>query len=70
MAKGPKYVEEFDFGPQKVHVRPYCRGGAVKMSEGGKVPPVVKAAVHKHESAMHPGKPKTALKCGGKVRMK
>lgn len=28
---------------------------------------VVKKAVHKHEAAMHPGKPKTALKKGGMV---
>lgn len=28
---------------------------------------VVKAAVHKHEAAMHPGKPKTKLAKGGKV---
>lgn len=28
---------------------------------------VVKAAVHKHEAAMHPGKPKTKLAKGGMV---
>ena len=29
--------------------------------------PLIKAAVHKHESAMHPGKPKTKLAKGGMV---
>lgn len=28
---------------------------------------VIKTAVHKHESAMHPGKPKTKLAEGGMV---
>ena len=28
---------------------------------------VVKTAVHKHEAAMHPGKPKTKLAKGGMV---
>lgn len=32
-----------------------------------KTPPAVKTAVHKHESAMHPGKPKTKLAKGGMV---
>jgi hypothetical protein len=31
---------------------------------------VVKTAVHKHESAMHPGKPKTKLASGGKVKIR
>ena len=35
--------------------RPFAKGGSVK------------AAVHKHERAMHPGKPLTALKKGGVV---
>ena len=30
---------------------------------------VVKKAVHKHESAMHPGKPKTKLAKGGKTNL-
>lgn len=30
MGKTLKYVKEFDFGPPKVHVQGYCRGGAVK----------------------------------------
>jgi len=27
---GCKYVDEFDFGPSKTYVKPYCRGGEVK----------------------------------------
>lgn len=34
---GCKYVKEFDFGPAKVHVAGYCRGGPVKKADGGKV---------------------------------
>ena len=30
---------------------------------------MVKKAVHKHESAMHPGKPKTKLTKGGKTNL-
>lgn len=51
---GCTYVKEFKFG------------GEVKP----KTPPAVKAAVHKHEKAQHPGKPLTTLKCGGKVKAK
>lgn len=29
--------------------------------------PMIASAVHKHESAMHPGKPKTKLATGGLV---
>ena len=31
---------------------------------------VVKKAVHKHEAAMHPGKPKTKLDKGGKTKIR
>lgn len=31
---------------------------------------VVKKAVHKHEEKMHPGKPKTPLAKGGKVKIR
>lgn len=31
---------------------------------------VVKAAVHKHEEKMHPGKPKTKLAKGGGVKIR
>lgn len=59
-----KYVKEFDFGPTKTHVKGYYRGGPMKKAEGG----AVKAAVHKHEKAMHAGEPLTKLKGGGRVR--
>jgi hypothetical protein len=41
--------------------------GTKKMAAGGKVMPGVKAAVHKHEDKMHPGKPKTKLAGGGMI---
>lgn len=31
---------------------------------------VVKKAVHKHEAAMHPGKPKTKLAKGGGIKIR
>ena len=31
---------------------------------------MVASAVHKHESAMHPGKPKTKLAKGGGIKMR
>jgi hypothetical protein len=31
---------------------------------------VVKKAVHKHEKAMHPGKPMTKLKGGGGIKIR
>ena len=43
--------------------------GTKKMAKGGKVPAAVKTAVHKHEGAMHPGKPKTKMAKGGSVDM-
>jgi hypothetical protein len=42
--------------------------GTKKMAKGGEVMPGAKAAVHKHEAAMHPGKPKTKMAKGGSVR--
>lgn len=56
---GCKYVKEFDFGPPKVQVKGYSRGGPVKA-----VTPV--KAVHKHEKVMHPGKPLTPFPKGKK----
>lgn len=35
-----------------------------------KKPPNVKAAVHKHEKAMHPGKPLTKLANGGGIKIR
>jgi len=71
MSKTLKYVKEFEFGPQKTYVRGYARGGAC-YAEGGKADiaqgkATVKAAVHKHEKGMHPGKPLTKLARGGSV---
>ncbi len=37
-------------------------------SKGGAVPEAAKKAVAKHEKVMHPGKPPTQLKCGGKAK--
>lgn len=86
MGKTLQYVKEFDFGPQKTHVRGYERGGKAYMAggkaymaggkacyaEGGKADiaqdkAMIKAAVHKHEKGMHPGKPMTKLARGGKA---
>lgn len=66
---GCKYVKEFEFGGSvtgdKNYVKGYYRGG--KVSDAAQDKAVVKAAVHKHEKAMHPGKPLTKLAKGGAV---
>lgn len=73
MGKTLQYVKEFDFGPQKTYVKGYARGGkaASCYAEGGKADiaqdkAMIKAAVHKHEKGMHPGKPPTKLARGGR----
>ena len=47
----------------------YCGGGKVKKADGGKVTSACKSEirkdVHKHETAMHPGKPLTKMAKGG-----
>jgi len=43
----------------------YKKGGKVKHSDVKMDKAMVKKAVHKHEKAMHPGKPMTKLKHGG-----
>ena len=43
----------------------YKKGGKVKHSDVKMDKKLVKSAVHKHERAMHPGKPMTKLKHGG-----
>jgi hypothetical protein len=75
MGKTLKYVDEFDFGPSKVQVKGYSRGGPMCKAEGGAVDSadvkqdkkMIKTAVHKHERAQHPGKPLTKLRKGGAV---
>lgn len=73
---GCTYVKDFDFGTKgKDGSVKYCGGGAVKKyAEGGSVKSdmkqdkaMVKAAVHKHEKALHKGEPMTKLAKGGKV---
>lgn len=66
---GCKYVKEFDFGPQKTYVQGYARGGKVH-SDVAMDKQLVKAAVHKHEKAQHPGKPLTKMACGGYAKKK
>lgn len=69
---GCKYVKDFDFSSAGKTVG-YCGGGRVmKKAEGGAVDikqdkAMIKAAVHKHEKGMHPGKPLTKLAKGGAV---
>lgn len=41
MGKTLRYVKEFDFGPSKVYVSGYCRGGPMKKAAGGKVAKVM-----------------------------
>ena len=43
----------------------YAKGGKVKHDDVAQDKALVKASVHKHERAMHPGKPVTPLKSGG-----
>jgi hypothetical protein len=43
----------------------YAKGGKAKHSDVKMDKAMVKKAVHKHEKAMHPGKPMTKLKHGG-----
>jgi len=74
MSKTLKYVKEFDFSTAGKTVG-LCGGGMAKKgyAEGGKADmaqdkAMVKAAVHKHEKSMHPGKPMTKLAKGGKMQ--
>lgn len=73
---GCKYVKEFEFGKEHGYTcsassKGYKKGGAC-YAEGGLADMkqdkrTVATAVHKHEKALHPGKPLTALKKGGVV---
>lgn len=71
MGKSLKYVKDFDFSSAGKAVG-YCGDGMAKKgyAEGGKADlaqdrAMVRTAVHKHEKAMHPGKPMTKLAKGG-----
>lgn len=74
---GCKYVKEFEFGqavgkgPVK-YVKGYYRGGAVESSAADmkQDKAMIGTAVHKHERALHPGKPLTKLATGGTVKMR
>lgn len=57
----PGQMPPLPLGPMK-------HGGRVGYAKGGKVSADCKTAVHKHESAKHPGAPKTKFAGGGKVR--
>lgn len=62
------YVKEFDFGTKdKSGSVKYAMGGGVK-ADMKQDKTMVKAAVHKHEKALHKGEPLTKLAKGGKVQ--
>lgn len=42
----------------------------MKQANGKMNKAAVKTAVHKHEKAMHPGKPLTKLKSGGGIKIR
>jgi len=71
---GCTYVKEFDFN-KKTAGEKFSMGGTVKgYAEGGSVKAdmkhdktMIKTAVHKHEKAMHKGKPMTKMAMGGEV---
>jgi hypothetical protein len=50
---------------KKVEMLKYAKGGKAKHSDVKMDKAMVKKAVHKHEKAMHPGKPLTKLNRGG-----
>ena len=61
MGKSLKYAKDFDFSSAGKTVG-MAMGGKACYAEGGKTDlaqdkAMVKTAVHKHEKAMHPGKP-------------
>ena len=65
-----KYVKEFEFGSaSKAKGKPFAKGGCATTgyARGGKVSPEAREAVHQHERNMHPDKPLTPMKKGGKV---
>ena len=77
MSKSIKYVKDFEFPSEfgfsgsagKQQVKGYARGGKVH-SDAMQDKKMVKAAVHKHEKAQHPGEPLTKMKKGGEIETK
>ena len=65
MSKTLKYVKDFDFNTAGKTASMKCGGKAKDAYAAGGG---VKAVVHKHEKAMHPGKPLTKLSSGGKIK--
>lgn len=74
MSKSFKYVEDFEFPSEfgfsgsagKQQVKGYARGGK-RHSDAMQDKKMVRAAVHKHEKAQHPGEPLTKMRGGGGV---
>ena len=68
-----KYVKDFEFpsefGFTKSASKGFAKGGSVH-GDAKQDRKMVKAAVHKHEKAQHPGEPLTKLKKGGDVKPK
>lgn len=77
MSKSLKYVKDFEFPSEfgfsgsagKQQVKGYARGGKVH-SDAMQDKKMVRAAVHKHEKAQHPGEPLTKMKKGGEIETK
>jgi len=77
MSKSIKYVKDFEFPSEfgfsgsagKQQVKGYARGGKIH-GDAMQDKKMVKAAVHKHEKAQHPGEPLTKMKGGGKIETK
>jgi hypothetical protein len=59
-----KHAEMYAPG-KSLDMSEYAKGGAAKHSDVKMDKAMVKKAVHKHEKAMHPGKPMTKLNKGG-----
>ena len=59
-----RHAEQYAPG-KSLDMSEYKKGGKVKHSDVKMDKAMVKSAVHKHERAMHPGKPMTKLRRGG-----
>lgn len=66
--RGNRWTREYDKGRKQARkdTLGYAKGGKVK-SDMAQDKATVRTAVHKHERAMHPGKPLTKMRNGGKV---